>query len=117
MMQEKPVSVIYNCKRCKSGRRVEYVSSRPGYAFRRAPEGKLIPAGIWIQSCGGGKPTVYDGDVENGICPTCNRKMEYGELNARFVPDHNCDSRCTGARGHDCECSCGGANHGAVWAA
>lgn len=23
-----------------------------------------------------------------------------------------CDARCTGARGHNCECSCGGANHG-----
>ncbi len=25
-----------------------------------------------------------------------------------------CDARCTGARGHNCECSCGGANHGAA---
>lgn len=24
-----------------------------------------------------------------------------------------CDARCTGATGHDCECSCGGENHGA----
>lgn len=26
--------------------------------------------------------------------------------------DTACDSRCTSARGHNCECSCGGANHG-----
>jgi hypothetical protein len=25
---------------------------------------------------------------------------------------HQCDDRCTHARGHKCECSCGGANHG-----
>lgn len=28
------------------------------------------------------------------------------------VTDCPCDGRCTSARGHSCECSCGGANHG-----
>jgi hypothetical protein len=27
-----------------------------------------------------------------------------------------CDRRCTHAKGHSCECSCGGANHGLVYA-
>ena len=31
-----------------------------------------------------------------------------GHLNNQ-VP---CDARCTGARGHNCECQCGGAHHG-----
>jgi hypothetical protein len=26
--------------------------------------------------------------------------------------NHNCDDRCTHARGDKCECSCGGKNHG-----
>lgn len=26
---------------------------------------------------------------------------------------HKCDARCTSAKGHSCECSCGGVNHGA----
>lgn len=25
---------------------------------------------------------------------------------------HKCDARCMNATGHDCECSCGGRNHG-----
>ncbi len=25
---------------------------------------------------------------------------------------HPCDHRCMNAKGHDCECSCGGKNHG-----
>ena len=25
---------------------------------------------------------------------------------------HKCDARCMGAKGHNCECSCGGKNHG-----
>ena len=27
---------------------------------------------------------------------------------------HKCDARCMGATWHDCECSCGGKNHGAA---
>lgn len=26
---------------------------------------------------------------------------------------HKCDARCVNAKGHSCECSCGGKNHGA----
>jgi len=26
--------------------------------------------------------------------------------------ERECDARCTGAKGHQCSCSCGGANHG-----
>lgn len=25
---------------------------------------------------------------------------------------HKCDARCLNAKGHNCECSCGGSNHG-----
>jgi hypothetical protein len=28
------------------------------------------------------------------------------------VTDHECDARCMSSKGHVCECSCGGANHG-----
>lgn len=28
------------------------------------------------------------------------------------ISDTPCDERCTGARGHKCECSCGGEHHG-----
>lgn len=27
---------------------------------------------------------------------------------------HKCDARCTNAKGHVCECSCGGKNHGSL---
>lgn len=102
--------ILYNCKRCKVGRRAEYVGSK-----RISATGETYQAGIWIQSCGGGRPTVYGGDVEMGICPNCSRMMSYGALEARISPAHKCDVRCTSARGNSCECSCGGRNHGADW--
>lgn len=31
------------------------------------------------------------------------------------VSAHKCAAKCTHAKGGDCECSCGGANHGKGW--
>ena len=48
-------------------------------------------------------------------CPEHNKGLRFGELSARIAESVPCDRRCTHARGHNCECSCGGANHGAAW--
>ena len=106
-------TVIYNCKNCKKGKRVEYpIQLRKGYFTRIDSNGIAQPASVWIQSCGGGRPTQYGGDVEMGICPSCHKMMSFGVLKAYVNPDHKCDARCTSARGHNCECACGGVNHG-----
>ena len=105
-------TIIYNCKRCKTGKRIDYPENN---RYRRNSEGKMVCGGIWIRSCGGGQPTMYDGDIEAGICPTCKRMMDYSFLKGRLSPEHKCDARCTGARGGNCECSCGGTNHGKDW--
>lgn len=113
-------TMIYNCKRCKIGRRVEYpvrIQSFSGrMCFYREEAGKRIPAGVWVESCGGGRPTVYGGDPL-GVCPRCSKKMSYAFLVATTRLGVPCDARCTGARGHTCDCSCGGKNHGAGWSA
>ena len=106
-------TIIYNCKNCKKGKRVEYpLGNRSNGFYRLDTRGNRVDAGVWIQACGGGRPTEYGGDVEFGICPSCHRLMSYGQLKAFLNPECPCDARCTGARGHNCECSCGGANHG-----
>lgn len=49
-----------------------------------------------------------------GQCPRCGerhqaeRAIEYSLTPSR----HRCDARCENARGHVCECACGGINHG-----
>lgn len=109
------MTLIYNCKRCKQGRRVDYPLGSPGRAYRVNAAGKEFPAGVWIAACGGYRPTEYGGDVELGLCPQCGRAMSYAELKGVYSAVHKCDSRCMGARGPNCECSCGGANHGRSW--
>jgi len=111
----RPAVYIYNCKSCKRGKRVEYPNrqrSGDGFVYWRTDAaGKAITAGVHVTACGGGKPTIYAGDTENGIC-ACGKMMTFGKLNARVNVNHKCDARCTSARGHNCECACGGAMHG-----
>jgi hypothetical protein len=111
-------TIIYNCKHCKTGKRVEYpIERQRGHFFRLDSHGQEQPSTIYIQSCGGGRPTVYGGDIEMGICAGCGTMMEPGMLKGYISADHKCDARCMASRGPLCECSCGGANHGKGWAA
>lgn len=66
-------------------------------------------------------PEVYDdrrGQVTNAICDACGGRIEYlgatvGDTLRKFAGYTTpCDHRCTHAAGPNCECSCGGANHG-----
>lgn len=47
-------------------------------------------------------------DAQGNILPV-QRKIDY----AKKPSLHKCDKRCLNAQGHNCECSCGGVNHGA----
>jgi hypothetical protein len=49
-------------------------------------------------------------------CVTHKRRIGWRQVDGTFSAEHACDVRCTSARGHKCECSCGGANHGKDWA-
>ena len=42
----------------------------------------------------------------------CSDMMHPRMLKACVVPDVVCSAICTGAKGHTCDCSCGGKNHG-----
>lgn len=41
----------------------------------------------------------------------CGDQMDARPLKG-VVTDHKCNAKCLGSRGHICECSCGGKNHG-----
>lgn len=50
-----------------------------------------------------------------GTCPDCGRLHPSGRrVHYSKKPSmHVCNAKCMGAMGPDCECSCGGKNHGA----
>ena len=62
-------------------------------------------------------------DVAWPSCIVCNctvakwrqptNAIRVSAVRGTFNPDHKCDGWCLNATGHNCECSCGGKNHGA----
>lgn len=48
-------------------------------------------------------------------CPSCGSASVDGSTVQGRQSQHVCDARCMCATGHDCECSCGGKNHGKAW--
>lgn len=46
------------------------------------------------------------------LCEHCRMFMGGKPLQGTQNDSVPCDRRCTSATGHNCECSCGGANHG-----
>ena len=45
-------------------------------------------------------------------CITCKQLTAGTAIRGRYSAVHACDARCIYAKGPNCECSCGGANHG-----
>lgn len=45
-------------------------------------------------------------------CSNGHKVFPVKRIKGTYSPDHKCDTRCLNARGWECTCSCGGANHG-----
>lgn len=106
-------TVIYSCKHCKVGKRVDYPQrdqARASWWRPGGPEGRVYPGSYIHYSKRGGRFNVGD-----GVCSECGRAMTWGFLQAWTNPSTKCDARCEHARGFKCECSCGGENHGSGW--
>lgn len=55
----------------------------------------------------------------NGVfarCPDRHKFFPLKQIKGTYSKDHKCDARCMNAKGHECTCSCGGANHGRGYA-
>lgn len=96
---------IYTCtnKSCKHVYALDFdvTSRRDGastYVMQNPPE--------WINP----NRTRYN-PPSHATCPKCGHFAKYNFVRGRHS-DTPCDHRCTSAKGHTCDCSCGGANHG-----
>jgi len=96
---------IGRCRVCKVARRV---TVRVVTTWRLVGDWGRMPRG---------KQTTVDGiKVRPSMAGTfscCGQRHSLKRINGRTT-DHECDARCMAATGHSCECSCGGANHGAA---
>lgn len=108
----KTVNLMHKCKKCKRAVRTTctietkvYDNEHPEWYLRkRFHYTRIVGTEHWYES------RYFRFPWAN--CPGCGFPREGKPIEGRLVPDHPCDRRCTGATGHSCECSCGGANHG-----
>lgn len=77
------------------------VNTLPEYDY-----GKTQQSG-WVEHCG---TAAWIGD-----CRTCGKRVSLiaKQVLGRYSEERKCDARCTSAKGHNCECQCGGKMHGA----
>lgn len=86
------------CKQCRAGKRVTLLY----------PTNKLFS--LWT-------PEDHHAGIarQNGrtVVPcVCGHRIVVKRVLGKFRADKKCDARCEGATGQQCECSCGGKNHG-----
>ena len=99
------MSAFVRCsvKKCKFAVRIERASEH-GLAI--AEKSETRGHGIY----------AYTVKVKRLVANQCPKCTSYNSLFIDriqgTVTDHECDPRCTGATGKNCECSCGGKNHG-----
>lgn len=80
-------------------------------AVRSDPRGNVTFAAAGLEL----RPVVLNWDAAAWMhCEPCGTWHQLRKVEGKFKADKGCDGRCMSATGHNCECSCGGMNHGAA---
>lgn len=90
-------TAIHRCKTCNTVTRVEYRRQMNSIGYGRKEA-------VYFRESDGAK------HVQPVEC--CGRATSWNWLKSFLNPAVKCDARCTHAKGFNCECSCGGENHG-----
>lgn len=96
---------------CSCGRTVafDYTATRRFQFVDKYGVAKYGPAALTrVHDDGASRDVSWD-----RVCP-CGRTRKANEVNGQRS-EHKCDARCLGSKSGKCECSCGGANHGASY--
>lgn len=81
------------------------------------------PRNTVVLTADSGRPlrTIVQNTDEGAAFPCdtegCKAWVTVRKVEGKFVAGKKCDRRCENATGHDCECACGGHNHGRANAA
>jgi len=117
----------FNCPQCKAFKVVDLVQRADGSLthFRHVTKVNDLPAGVEVGTVVGGQfrpfprqfqtldttPTTIAAERR---CP-CGGVADATVVTGTLKRESVCDSACTHAHGDDCECACGGQNHGIGW--
>ena len=109
---------IYTCRRvsCKHVWALDYrIDGRDfrgvAWGTREVKEGERV---AFKQVSAGERITSQDDVMGCLCCPACGCNLpKSNRVEGHYRESIKCGSRCLNAKNGDCECSCGGANHGA----
>ena len=100
------VRYTFRCINCKHRWTKNFIKHQNGWEYRISYSGTI---GYHIPKC-----EVWIRHGIDTLCPACNSNVtRWDQIDGKKNDKVKCDRRCTGATGHNCECSCGGENHGA----
>jgi hypothetical protein len=106
-VQPKPVRYNGKCKRCSAKASVVLVELRPSTAVSRQQVDVAIDElGRRFDFCDG-----YCIKIPHE-CAGGTRLLKLEAVRGVYNPGKECNTKCLAAIGHDCECRCGGKNHG-----
>lgn len=116
-----PTRVFFTCGKCKHVWARDYTRA----TWRWVDGGSVAGAAVFHYPRHRREDVVFrvvDGAMQtpsmNATCPACGNDgrgrwlVTNEETRGRHAPEVKCGARCRNAKGGDCECSCGGANHG-----
>lgn len=93
-MEATAVRMLAVCPRCKTAHAEDVPAVEASEFF-------------YLTSCQGGGQTAHRS------CRECGRGLHrWSSVRGKVNAAVKCNARCTGARRSDCECECGGHNHG-----
>lgn len=112
--REQPVTYI--CKRCQKAGRTESIRQiiYQVRTIRRewwSPNVQKLCRSVHKTWSLEGVALETGADAPAQTCH-CGAYMEARPIRGRYSAAHKCGSRCTHAKSGDCECQCGGTNHG-----
>lgn len=113
----RPVTFIARCNRCTKTAR-EAGNARAIVATRSTLWQEQRGGWFWFTSESApdpitrtGQPVMCDITIP---CRSCGQPRRADRMNGKHVAEIPCNAKCTSATGPNCDCSCGGSNHGAA---
>ena len=105
--------VAFRCSNCKAHRRVEF--SHTVTRSERWLDGRRMESRL--HTWGALQPVeivrAFGAELPRLKCSACGvGRMTGRAIEGTLNPAVKCGAKCTHAKGHVCECECGGANHG-----
>lgn len=92
---------------CKCGEKFSTLAS-----YQWAP-GRTPRVDFWLDQAGAEFECCRDGGNRLEYVCRCGLTRYARPVVGRFIAGKTCNAKCLASTGHQCECACGGKNHGA----